>query len=502
MKLITKIWPNPLHCFLLPLFFILHNCIDFYGLIDIGGLKTDFLLWLLAPSILFSCFYFLLRDSSKAGLLTTLLLFFYFFGAALQQFLNQLPAVAGLFKQSLFLFLLFLLLLFVIVWIVSKKRRIDQRVHLYLSVCLLLFIAYDLGLFLSSGNNQTKNLLIPQNTFKLQPVDTTGQREKPDIYFFIFDMHGSSNSFQKLFGYKNQLLDSSLTQNGFLVSANSISASNYTLTSIASLFSMELLPFNNEEKLSFKEMYRARNSIAHNPLTPFLKEQGYAVINASSFPLFEKDTGWLYHSGWGNPNELIRNQTLLSHILKSSGWMLEKYLPSIVQPAEYLVYKDDLSTINQSIKKVEQAINSKDTVTPKFIYSHLFIPHEPYKYDSSGSILPYSREMYRTKTSEQYFIQQLIYCRKLILQLATDIQKKNARPAVIIFQGDHGFRVNQKSEKANEVFSVLNAFYFPEKNNLQLTDSFYTPNTFRVLLNHYFNQQLPMLPSKTTMIKL
>lgn len=504
MKFLQKIWPNPLHCFLLPVFFILHNYIDFYGLVQLQLLLTDLIIWLAAPLLLFLLLFTVYRNASKAGLLCTLLLFFYFFGASVQQFLQKLPVFGNVFKQSFFIIYILLISIFLFLRLASEKKIVSAKIHLYLSVCLLLLIAYDISSFATKNKKQLKqqNLLIQSGIPVLKAPGLTTSLQKPDIYFFIFDMHGSSNSFQKIFQFNNHTLDSGLIQSGFSLAPNSSCASNYTLTSMASLFSMTQLPLANKEQLSFREMYRARNSIANNPVVPFLKQEGYSIINASPFPLFKDDTTFLFHIGWGQPEELIKNQTLFRSVQKTVSWLFEKYFPAVFQSAEYKVYRDDLITIKKSLQRVERTILKKDTTKPRFVYSHLFIPHEPFKFDSSGKIIPWSKDMYLNQTAEQYFIQQLIYCRKLILKLAADIQKKNARPAVIIFQGDHGYRVNQQSANANEVFNVLNAIYFPEEVKPVISDSFYTPNTFRLILNRYFQQQLPMLPAKSTMIQL
>jgi hypothetical protein len=186
---------------------------------------------------------------------------------------------------------------------------------------------------------------------------------------------------------------------------------------------------------------------------------------------------------------------------KSYNWVAVKYLPSLFKDPESLIFNDDLSTFQKSMRIVDQAVESKDTLHPKFVYCHLFIPHEPYKFDSSGNILAWSKSMYQGKEADNYFLDQLAYCRKLIIRLKETVLKHPNRPSVIIFQGDHGFR-EERTNDSGRVFQIMDALYLPDGKDNNFSDTFYSPNTFRLLLNRYFNQRLPMLPAKSSFIKL
>jgi hypothetical protein len=140
---------------------------------------------------------------------------------------------------------------------------------------------------------------------------------------------------------------------------------------------------------------------------------------------------------------------------------------------------------------------------PQFVYSHFFIPHEGFKFDSTGKKLTWDESRKRENSYNKSFVEQLIYCRKLMIRLADKIQKENKRPAVIIFQGDHGIREANHPDTENKVFDVLNAVYIPgEKNTDLLKVLFYTPNTFLWISNTYFNCAVRLNSPKHCNLKL
>ncbi len=501
MSLVKKIWPNPLHCFLIPVFFIIHNSIDFYGLIEFKTIRTALLLWLLLPFALFGVLYLLFRNKSNAGLYSSLLLLIYFFAVPFLQAIQRVPVLGEWIKLYIVIGFLFFSLLIFFRLLKQNKLSISARTHFFITLIFSVLIVYDISIFIFTPKKQlqSKNVIKPVDSINLI-LEKLNSNPKPDIYYFLFDMHGSTNAIQKSFGFNNSSLDENLKNLNFEITKNSTSASNYTPTSMTSVFNMSPLPFTTQKKSTFREMYQARNSVRFNVLIPFLQMKGYKIINASSFPIYETDTSYLQHIGWGHPEELLINQTLFHYLWKTYDWIFVKYFPKSYKSFQQQIYLDDLTTIRSGLIKTNTAIALKDTATAKFVYTHLYIPHTPFKYDSLGTTIPWVNKPLKKDKSDSMFLSQLKYCRKLILELAQTIISKNARQAIIIFQGDHGIR--DQAMPQSRSFEVLNAIYLPDKKYIGLNHEFYTPNTFRFILNKYFQQQLPMLNPKHVFITL
>ncbi|MEK7225221.1 MAG: hypothetical protein AAB221_06025, partial [Bacteroidota bacterium] len=67
---------------------------------------------------------------------------------------------------------------------------------------------------------------------------------------------------------------------------------------------------------------------------------------------------------------------------------------------------------------------------------------------------------------------------------------------IIILQSDHSIADMDWSRK-NDAFKNYSAFYFPDRDYRQLYPGMSNVNTFRIILNKYFGQQLPLLPDKS-----
>lgn len=496
MNLLKKIWPNPLHCFLMPAFFIIHNYIGFYGLFELSTIRSILLIWLLLPGIFFFIFYFLLGNKSNAGIYSSLLLFVFFFSVPLQQFLKTLPVFNAVLKLPVFLAILFFMLAIVFYFLKKNKLNFGLKIHMFLTISLLVLLLYDIGGAILKGraNLLKESLFIKPELPILENNSSLVQQLYPDIYYFIFDMHGSTSGLRQSLGYNNSLLDSNLISSNYTVTTNSTSATNYTLTSMAAVFNMSSLPLENNNFLSFYDAYKARLSLQQNILIPFLQKNNYRIVNASTFPLYKEDTTFIYRSGWGHPEELMLNQTLVTHLINTYKWLLTSWFPSHFKSMDEIIYADDLRTTKESLVRVNSEIISKDSSKPKFVYTHLFIPHEPFKYDSTGAIIPWAPDLYEGGLGNNLFISQLVYCRNLISELSHNIQMNATRSSIIIFQGDHGIRNNKSNDK--NVFNVLNAIGTIHEKKIEIANEFYTPNTFRLLLNTYFNKNLPMLETK------
>ena len=128
------------------------------------------------------------------------------------------------------------------------------------------------------------------------------------------------------------------------------------------------------------------------------------------------------------------------------------------------------------------------TNQPKFVYAHFLGTHPPYFFDSTGKMLPKTPD-----ASGDGYIHQIAYSNRLIKQIADSIMAISERPTVIILQGDHGITFKEPFHPPDK-FPNLNAIFFSNKDYRLLTDSITNVNTFRIVLNTFFEQNLRLLP--------
>ncbi len=137
----------------------------------------------------------------------------------------------------------------------------------------------------------------------------------------------------------------------------------------------------------------------------------------------------------------------------------------------------------------------------KFVYTHLMMPHYPYYYDSKGNPLPIEKLGGLNRVNAKDYIEYLQYSNKRLLELTDHILTNSPSPPIIIILSDHGFRHPEKNVDMSYDFINLNAVYFPDKDYFGFYDSITNVNMFRIVLNKYFKQNLPLLKDSTISLR-
>ena len=160
-------------------------------------------------------------------------------------------------------------------------------------------------------------------------------------------------------------------------------------------------------------------------------------------------------------------------------------------------YKDfvysDLRNNKFLYHKTEAAVTQR-TAAPRFIYTHLMMPHFPYYVDANGKPNTMEQLDARHLGDKMLYLRYLQYTTKEIIQLVSYILANSAKPPVILLLSDHGYRYLRGADA--EVSSNLAAIYLPEKNYKNYQPSVSNVNQFRILFNTLFHQALPLLPDK------
>jgi phosphoglycerol transferase MdoB-like AlkP superfamily enzyme len=132
---------------------------------------------------------------------------------------------------------------------------------------------------------------------------------------------------------------------------------------------------------------------------------------------------------------------------------------------------------------------------PVFMYSHFIMPHTPFLKDKEGGVRKFSDAFKEKKSdADKNYIQYLQYANSELIKMVDLIQQKQ-KNAIIIIASDHGNRMVQVRDRQKDYDNIL-AIYTSDKNYNGLTNSTCTVNLFRILLNRYFNQSLPLLECK------
>lgn len=175
-----------------------------------------------------------------------------------------------------------------------------------------------------------------------------------------------------------------------------------------------------------------------------------------------------------------------------------------------ILYDNHRNRINFTLNSLKNITNEE---RPIFVFAHILTPHPPFIFDGEGNPVHPQRtynhfdaDDYRklggtTAEYQEMYSDQLNYIFSEILEMIDGILLESESPPILIIQGDHGpgSLVSQSHFEENnldERFSIMNAYYFPDKDYSSLYPSITPVNTFRVILNKYFEENLPLLPDK------
>jgi hypothetical protein len=490
--MINKWRQLPVYLILLPAFFVLHGFKENFGFIEWYDALLLLVTYWAVTAGLFLLLRLFIKDKLKAGLLTFLISCFYFFFGAIHDFFKQFSPVAFFSSYSFLLLFLPVGFLFVFMMIKRKETRL-KRFTSFANLLLCIYLLSDSILTVIRVFSKTGKKFSTYQFEKKLDLTLCKNCEKPSIYFLLFDEYPSSVSLKERYRFNNPL-DSILKQKGFQIQTASNSNYNFTPFSIASILNMSYVEgIPNVKSVTAKDYSNCANLIRNNEVIQFLDMQGYEILNYSIFDL-AGNPSVIYQQFLPLKTRLITEQTFFSRLNKDLGWILMKYFPFS------LIFRGDVESKKNNkriLALVKGTINDKLS-KPKFVYSHLNMPHAPYYFDSSGNEKPMSLVMEEFKTNPaKPFLQYLVYTNKVITDLVDTIQRDDPA-AIIIIMGDHGYRTNDNTGDIKRVsFQNLNAVYLPPQYGSVFYDSITGVNQFRVLFNSVFKQQIPLLKDST-----
>jgi hypothetical protein len=486
MKLFIR--RKPVFIFLLPFFFVFHGFIEHFNFVRAFPAFLLMLLYTFGSLIITGIFWIFYRNFIKAALLSVYIMIFFFFFGNLQDFLRNHFGSSFVSRYSFILPIIFFLFILFVIWLKKRQASLQGFIS-YLNILLVLLTVIDL-FWLGEKIILKKKLEFNFAAESMIPCDTC---KKPDIFFIILDEYAGNTELKELFNFNNNAFERQLEQHGFYIAKESRSNYNFTPFSVASILNMNYLNLNMKEKAPGNIDY-CYKQIKNSSVINFLLTKGYEFYNYSVFD-FEGRPAIKYDNFLPTSTSLISSQTFLSRVMKdmrfnigSGKWKFKAGLKKITY--EHLHN-------NENILQVTKAIASEKNGKPKFVYSHLMMPHYPYYFNKKGDAQPIEKLFEGQEINKENYIEYLQYCNGQILQLVDHIITASDKPPVIMLLSDHGFRHISKKEERAYVFMNLNAIFLPDKNYSLFYDSISNVNHFRIFFNTEFQQRLPLLKDST-----
>jgi len=306
-----------------------------------------------------------------------------------------------------------------------------------------------------------------------------GGIQDPDIYYLLFDEFTGFKAVREYWKIPEaDAFKTFLEEKGFYIIEDSHGFNTVTLHQMASRLNHTELVGDDKEETQYYEL------IADNQVMSYLKSRGYTtvVFDEISWPypaMPAINADYLYELDLNDNSDfgmifddfgvLIIDNTMLFSL--SQYYQLEGF--------GYRPHR------NMILSTVERVGNMDDIPSPKFIYSHLMIPHRPYLFDAEGN--PVDSEYYR---NWEYYPGYWVYSTGIIRQMVENIlaDADPANPPVIILQSDHGARLHRDPYTEEQRTNILFAVYLPGYDTSSLLQDENPVNTFPLIFNHYFGE--------------
>jgi hypothetical protein len=495
--------------------------------ITVGIILCTGLLWLLAN--------LLVRNTRKSAIIVSVFVtIFFLYGHAISaaaELLERLQLLDGARflvqgRSSLVVWLLIWSALFALVlWMVARVRSDLRTANVFLNiVSLALWVM--LGASLATAAVDTfampglsvaaTQLSVPQRTAataasedqstfewaesgdswlenaSLPGPDATPE-SLPDIYYIVVDAYAGADILENVYQLDNSEFLSYLSGVGFYVSSES--RSNYSQTALSLASSLNMIYLDEIENQIGSETDNRRPlrlMIQHNRLVRFLREHGYAV--------FASSTGY-------ELTELTEADVFLAPVRWWTPGEFEEALIALTPLAAFQKTWSDFRR-ERILYAFEHLADAAETEGPAFVFVHVLAPHWPFIFDADGApIEPPRGTGSRTDYEYDEFIEsyrnQLLFVNKLLRASIDEILSQSSSPPIIIVQADHGpdakldFNWDIEGTYLPERMSILNALYLPGQTHEDLYDGITPVNTFRVVLNKYFDIDLELLPDRS-----
>jgi hypothetical protein len=495
-----------LHVLLLPVFFILHIVNEYYGLIPATYLLQSLLLYLVMALIAWLVGKIICKSFDKAGVWATFLLIIYFFFGAIHDFAKGLSLPSIMVSYSLILPGILLFTILLSVYLVRTKRSF-HKANWYLSTLFIVLTGIEIAtifynLVTHKEDRQHFTTLPPP---ELQSISTLAGSNPPDIFFIVMDEFASSASLEKYFNYRNEHLDSSLKNNNFFIVRHSKSNYNCTPLSIASTLDLQYFDAPLENYITTtKVALQGWHTLKVCDLPQILKKSGYSIYNfgVCDFTNYPSPTGH-YFSDY---EKLVSNgETLWRRIERDILWNLDglniSWLNNTKDRKLNELKNDFIARNRKNLQSILQELKTQSN-QPKFVFGHIMMPHAPFYFDRNGnSTHQLITDIYNFKNIKDLYLDQVIYTNTWVDSLIKATNRDFSRPRVVIIEGDHGFRDESPTATREMQFMNLNSWYFSDKNYTMLNDSISPVNTFRIILNKYFNTHFSLLKDSTVLMR-
>ena len=467
----------------------------------------EFLACLAGASALFVLLLFLgrlvFRDWLKSALATalcSLMITIYVPVDSLAQLLLALSTIEPEWIDTLVWLLLLLISIRGFIKILRRPSYADSSLPAFLNcfslllllVCLTSPFANEIEDWSNSGAIRSE---LERKYQQLKGTRSSTTQNLPDIYYIILDGYGRADVLRDLYGFDNSKFLDFLRSKGFYVAEQSRANYIQTFQSLGSTLNLgyldDLLRTVKETSVNRQVFQRL---LRDNILFRRAQALGYQVSTIST----GFDT-----TGTTNVDQRLKSP----HTNALLGALLTNLkLPGFRREISHRLHRAHYEQIRFGFDQLLKVERNGD---PRLLFAHILTPHPPFVFDTDGSFRS-SGVDFKLQDGSDYgsranyrenYIKQLQFANTQMQAVLEQLISRSSRPLIIIVQGDHGpgLELNwnhPRESNLTERFSILNAYYFSAGLPEEVKPDIIPANTFRIIANHYWGAELPLLSSR------
>ncbi|MBI2055598.1 MAG: hypothetical protein HYT42_01765 [Candidatus Sungbacteria bacterium] len=433
-------------------------------------------------------------DWQKAGITASVFLLLFFSYGHLYTWLNEADIViAGLkLGHHRYLFPLVGMIFGFFALVLAKAGRDFNRLTRMFTVASLILVVFTLS---NIGWRALRSYKKADNqdiaAHRQEPAVQRQTAALPDIYSITFDGYANREALREIYHFDNREIYDYLREKGFYVPVKARSNYARTLLSLTSELNMRYLDELREKEGEYSRNYAPLSQmLEQNEVARFLKSKGYKIVNISSFdsPVVENP-----YADFNFAGGLYRSGEFYVLLLKTT--MLDYF-------AQRFIVDDLRPKVLYAFEKVKEM---PELPGPKFVMVHVLTPHAPYLFGpngekpSGGIKFEEQRDVWKGR---QEYVNQTIFVNKKIREIVDALLTRSVVPPIIVLQSDHGSAAladweNPSNQFLRERLRNFQAYYLPRGGEKVFYDSVTLVNSFRIILNYYFDANYKLLEDRS-----
>lgn len=331
------------------------------------------------------------------------------------------------------------------------------------------------------------------------PIEGGNALAGRDIWYIVPDRYPRADTLEQVFDADNDEFISWLEDRGFQVAERSLANYPKTAHSLAATWNLapvdELIPDPPEDGSDWGPLY---DLLRDHRLGQILTDVGYEYVHLG--------TWWSPTAKAATADRVLRADTASEFV---GVWQSQTLVPALTGGGEDGDDGEDLSLRERNRRYSSYQLDQLDRLArerprdPRFVLTHITLPHEPYVFDADGSYV--TREQAIARGRNQDILNQITYLNSRLKALIAELTDGPPETwPVIVIQSDEGPHPQARTgpeydwttapdEVLAEKLRTFSAILLPQS-DVELPEDLTGVNTWRYVLDATIGTEFGPIP--------